>query len=187
MRILHRLSIVALAVASSALLTAQELILPLKPDSVRFAVLGDTGTGGSDQFQVGQQLARLREKFRFDFALLLGDNMYGAERPQDYARKFAQPFKALLDAKVEFHATLGNHDDQNQRFYKPFNLGGNRYRTLKKGNVRFFVLDSNYLEPDQVRWLEKELQASGSDGRSRIFIIRCTPPQRADLFSSHSS
>jgi hypothetical protein len=132
-------------------------------------VIGDTGTGDSAEFEVAAQAARYRTKFPFTFALLLGDNLYGAERPQDYARKFELPFKALLDQKVEFHAALGNHDDPNQKFYKLFNLGGERYRTFKKGNVRFFVLDSNYMDPAQLQWFEKELKASGSDWKIPYF------------------
>ena len=136
-------------ISASITLSARQLDLPLKPNSVRFAVLGDTGTGDSGQNQVADQLLRFRQRFAFNFALMLGDNLYGSERPQDYARKFEQPYKTLIDAKVEFHATLGNHDDPNQRFYKPFNLGGERYRTFKRENVRFFVLDSNYMDPEQ--------------------------------------
>ena len=100
---------------------------------------------------------------------MLGDNMYGAERPQDFLNKFEKPYKPLLDKKVEFNAALGNHDDPNQIFYKPFNYGGKRYRTFKKGSVRFFALDSNYLDPEQLQWLEKELQSSGSDWKIAYF------------------
>jgi predicted phosphodiesterase len=164
-----RTFLAVLGVCVSVVLSAQQPVLPLKADSVRFAVLGDTGTGDSSQRAVAQQLVRARERFPFAFALMLGDNLYGSERPQDYGRKFEVPYKALIDAKVEFHAALGNHDDPNQRFYKLFNLGGERYRTFRKANVRFFVLDSNYLDPTQVKWLEKELQASGSDWKIPYF------------------
>lgn len=45
---------------------------------------------------------------------------------------------------MKFYASLGNHDDPNEeRLYKPFNVGGERYSTLQKGDVSFFVLDSN--------------------------------------------
>jgi predicted phosphodiesterase len=158
-----------LAVCWSVPLAAQALTLPLKPGSVRFAAIGDTGTGDQMEYAVGQQLALYRKKFPFTFVIMLGDNIYGSERPQDFDKKFTKPYKALLDAKVEFNATLGNHDDPNQRFYKPFNMGGQRYHTFKKGNVRFFVIDTNYLDPDQLKWLERELQASGSDWKIPYF------------------
>ena len=148
---------------------AQDLALPVKADSVRFLVMGDTGTGDAEQYDVAKQIVAYRARFPFTFALMLGDNLYGSERPQDFARKFEQPYKALIDDKVEFYAALGNHDDQNQKFYKPFNLGGQRYHTFKKGNARFFVLDSNYMDPQQIQWLEKELQASGSDWKIPFF------------------
>src|SRR3954471_7502483 len=128
--------VLALAVAVTA--AAQELRLPLKPNPVRFLVIGDSGTGDSEEYETSAQIVKWRQQFPFTFAIMLGDNMYGSERPQDFAKKFELPYKALLDDHVEFHASLGNHDDPNQMFYKPFNMGGKRYHTFKKGDVRFF-------------------------------------------------
>ena len=159
---------VALALCTVAVL-AQNLQLPLKANSVRFLVIGDSGTGDARQYETAAQIVKYRAKFPFTFAIMLGDNLYGSERPQDFANKFEKPYKALLDDKVEFNAALGNHDDPNQIFYKPFNYGGKRYHTFKKGDVRFFALDSNYLDPEQLKWLEKELQSSGSDWKIAYF------------------
>jgi len=153
----------------SVVSTAQELALPQRPDSVRFAVFGDSGTGDTAQYEVASQMVKYHQAFPFTFSLMLGDNMYGSERPQDFEKKFERPYKTLLDAKVDFYAVLGNHDDPNQRFYKPFNMNGRRYYSFKKGQVRFFALDSNYMEPEQIAWLEKELQASGSDWKIPYF------------------
>ena len=159
----------ALATLGAATLPAQQVTLPLKNGSVRFLVLGDAGTGDREQFEVANQMARYAQRFPFTFAIMLGDNLYGNERPQDFDKKFMRPYKALLDGGVEFNAALGNHDDPNQRYFKPFHLDGQRYRTFKKGNVRFFVIDSNYLDPEQLKWLEKELSQSGSDWKIPYF------------------
>ena len=148
---------------------AQDMRLPVMPNSVRFLVLGDAGTGDRQQHEVAAQIMRYYAEFPFTFAIMLGDNIYGKERPQDFTKKFEAPYKRLLDAGVKFHAALGNHDDPNQRYYKPFNLDGKRYRTFKEGNVRFFILDSNYLDPEQVKWLEKELEASDSEWKIAYF------------------
>src|SRR5688572_3660826 len=158
-----------LAACAPACLAAQDMKLPVLPNSVRFLVIGDAGTGDRRQNEVAAQIVRYYAEFPFTFAIMLGDNIYGKERPQDFARKFEGPYRKLLDAGVKFHAALGNHDDQNQRYYKPFNLDGQRYRTFKEGHVRFFILDSNYLDPEQVRWLEKELEASDSEWKIAYF------------------
>jgi len=105
-------------------------------------------------------MAHYHELFPFDFVLMLGDNIYGSQLPADYTKKFEEPYKPLLDAGVKFYASLGNHDDPNQRFYKPFNMGGQRYYDFKKGDVRFFALDSNYMDPAQLTWLDTQLKRS---------------------------
>jgi predicted phosphodiesterase len=162
-------TIAAVAGCWLAVPAAQELTLPLKPDSVRFGVIGDNGTGEPPEYEVGKQLVAYREKFPFTFVIMMGDNLYGSERPQDFVTKFEAPYKILLDAKVAFYATLGNHDDPNQRFYTPFNMAGKRYYSFKKGNVRFFALDSNYMDPAQLAWLDQELKNSGSDWKIAYF------------------
>src|SRR5687768_9906101 len=60
---------------------AQRSTLPLDADSVKFAVIGDTGTGERAQYDVGQRLANARARFPFEFVIMLGDNLYGSEAP----------------------------------------------------------------------------------------------------------
>ena len=137
--------------------------LPNKDGSVRFAVIGDTGTGSKQQYQVGDIMVRSREQFPFDFVLLLGDNMYGGETPADFENKFSFVYKALLDAKVKFYAALGNHDQSLQSNYVNFNMNGKEYYRFKKGNVAFYSLNSNYMDAKQIKWLETELAADTSE------------------------
>jgi 3',5'-cyclic AMP phosphodiesterase CpdA len=133
--------------------------LPLKQDSVRFGVIGDMGTGDKAQYEIAAQMEASRAKTKFDFVLTLGDNIYGAK---DMKKKFEDPYKPLLDAGTKFYASLGNHDDPNERFYKPFNMGEKRYYSFKKGNAEFFALDSNYMDPEQLAWLDKALHDSSA-------------------------
>ena len=143
--------------------------LPVKPGSVRFAIIGDSGTGERPQFEVAQQMVTFRKDFPFDFVLMMGDNIYGSKTPEDFKRKFEDPYQTLRSAGVKFYACLGNHDHTAERLYKPFNMGGQRYYTFKNGNVQFFALDSNYMDPPQVEWLDRELSGSGATWKICFF------------------
>jgi predicted phosphodiesterase len=155
--------------------------LPKRKDSVKFLVVGDTGTGDSRQRQVAEQIVEARQSFPFDFAIMLGDNLYGSEGPSAYVKKFEAPYKPLLDAGVKFYATLGNHDEPAQRFYEPFNMGGKRYYSFSKGgttvlgigetDVEFFVLDSTYVTPAQIDWLEGALEGSKAKWKIAYFHL----------------
>ena len=147
------------------------LTLPNKPDSLKFAVFGDFGTGSREQYQMADMMARVHDVFPFELVALCGDNLYGSERPQNFKKKFEIPYKALLDAGVKFYASLGNHDAPEQRYYKQFNMDGKLYYSFKapKENVRFFALDSTYLDTEQTAWVEKELQNSREDWKIAYF------------------
>jgi hypothetical protein len=134
--------------------------LPNKPDTLHFAVIGDNGTGDSRQYEIGEQMLASYNRFKFPFVVMMGDNIYGSDRPQDFVKKFESPYKGLLDKDVKFYASLGNHDSREQRYYKLFNMDGKLYYTFKapKEDVRFFALESTYMDPDQLKWLEDELK-----------------------------
>src|SRR5438552_1373097 len=91
--------------------TAQEFALPSAPNSVKFAAIGDAGTGDSPQLQIANQMRQLHAKFPFDRVIMLGDNIYGGQSARDLIEKFSDPYKALLGMGVKFYASLGNHDD----------------------------------------------------------------------------
>ena len=138
-------------------------------DTLRFAAIGDNGTGDGAQYAVADQMAKSYTTFPFEFVIMLGDNMYGSQKPQDFVDKFERPYKGLLDAGVRFYASLGNHDDQSNRFYKPFNMGGERYYTYVKKNVRFFVLDTDLVDPKQLAWIETALKDSTDEWKICYF------------------
>jgi len=144
------------AIASLATLTAGAL---LKPASVvsfaggdsktRFAVLGDFGTGGSDEFGVASQMLETHHRSELDLILTVGDNIYPNGSGRHFAKRFEEPFAGLLKERVKFYAVLGNHDVEEGR-------------KISRGNgvIDFFMLDSTDCESGQVNWLENSLRDS---------------------------
>jgi diadenosine tetraphosphatase ApaH/serine/threonine PP2A family protein phosphatase len=156
-----RATLQAQAAATQA--AAPVVELPNREGSLKFAVLGDFGTGKRPQYELGAQMALVHKRFPFELVITVGDNLYGSQRPRDYQTKFEEPYKAVLAAGVKFYASLGNHDErEGQRYYKLFNMDGRLYYSFKapKQDVRFFALDSTYADPPQSAWLEKELDGA---------------------------
>jgi predicted phosphodiesterase len=167
------------AALPSALPASEELKLPRKPGSVRFAVIGDSGRGHRPQYEISAQMQAFRKEFEYDFVIMAGDNIYEGTTPEDYRKKFELPYKPLLDAGVKFYAVLGNHDEPNQHHYALFNMGGQRYYTFKpeRGalgavagpSVRFFMIDTETLDVTQMLWLRRELGSSTSEWKIPVF------------------
>jgi hypothetical protein len=160
--------------------SSQELRLPVKGGSIRFAIIGDTGTASTAQYDIGRQMAAFRTKFPFDFVIMVGDNLYGGSASaNDFKTKFEGPYAELLGSKVKFYAALGNHDNPTERNYKDWNMDGQRYYTWRASpgglakigspGVRFFALDSNYLDKPQLDWVEAELKKSTSEWKIAFF------------------
>jgi 3',5'-cyclic AMP phosphodiesterase CpdA len=150
-------------------LVAQGIQQPTSTDSLKFAVIGDNGTGDTAEFDIAARMAIAHQAFPFELVLMLGDNMYGRQQPQDFIDKFERPYAPLLKAGVLFYATLGNHDNPSNRFYKAFNMGGERYYTFARKNVRFIVADTNLMDRAQLAWIEKTLQDTAEDWKIAYF------------------
>jgi len=159
----------ATVAAKSAANAPLKLTLPMKDGSVKFAVIGDTGSGSEKQRDVGEMMVKYHALFPFEFVLMMGDNMYGGEAPQDFEKKFAEPYHALLNDKVKFYATLGNHDQALEVNYTNFNMNGKEYYKFKKGNIAFYSLNSNYMDKKQVQWLEDELGRETAEWKVMFF------------------
>jgi hypothetical protein len=146
-------------------------------DPVRFAVIGDYGTGDAPETDV----ARLVRTWRPQFIATTGDNNYpagAAETIDDRIGKawseFIAPYRGSFGpgaAANAFFPVLGNHDWETPGalpYLDYFGLPGNeRYYDVAKGVVHLFAVDSDPREPDgvdagsaQARWLCDRLRAS---------------------------
>lgn len=151
----------------------------LKPVSLKFAIIGDSGQWSTAQRETAARLAEERGQFPFDFVLMLGDNNYGDGSPESYRVRFEEPYKPLLDAGVKFYAALGNHDVSGQWNYPLFNMNGHRYYTFQRragvlppvagDHARFFAVDTVNLDDEQLSWLDREL--SGSRAEWKIVFL----------------
>jgi 3',5'-cyclic AMP phosphodiesterase CpdA len=164
----------ALALVAGVLLSASALAqvappLPNRPGSVKFAAIGDNGTGDRAQNEVAQQMIKARAAFPFDLVIMLGDNMYGGQSPADFVKKFEQPYAALLTAGVKFQASLGNHDRPQNVNYKHYNMNGQRYYSYVHGNVRFFALDTTRMDAKQLAWIDASLRDAGEEWKICYF------------------
>lgn len=145
--------------------------LPNKPNTLRFGIIGDNGDGDRGQYEIGEQMFSWYTRGEYPLVVMLGDNIYGSDRPQDFVKKFEAPYKALLDKGVKFYASLGNHDSREQRYYKLYNMDGRLYYTFKapKEDVRFFALESTYMDQDQLKWIEDELKKANEKWKIVFF------------------
>jgi hypothetical protein len=146
---------------------------------VRFAVIGDYGTGTDDE----ESVADLVASWNVDFVITLGDNNYyaGAAATIDdhigqYYWRFIgnyQGFYGPGSVENRFWPCPGNHDwgaPDLVPYRDYFTLPGNeRYYDVDKGLVHLWSLDSDTHEPDGVssdsvqgQWLEAGLAASQS-------------------------
>jgi hypothetical protein len=70
------LTVVTLVLSASG---AADFAFPLQANSVRFAAIGDMGTGTQPQIDVAKQMVKSRAAFPFEFVIALGDNTYFTE------------------------------------------------------------------------------------------------------------
>ena len=161
------------AIASLATLATGTLFKPPRvfgfgpgDSKTRLAVVGDFGTGESDEFAVAAQMLEAHRKASLDLVLAVGDNIYPNGSARYFVKHFEQPFEGLLKEHVKFYAVLGNHDVEegrkDQLNYSLFNMDGSNYYLISRGNglVDFFMLDSTAFDVGQTTWLENALRGS---------------------------
>jgi predicted MPP superfamily phosphohydrolase len=169
------------ALLSLATITAGTLITPTilgaqpAKTKIRFPVLGDWGTGDSDEYGIARQMYSWHQREPFDFVIAAGDNIYPNGSGRYFSKHFEQPFAGLLRDRVKFHAVLGNHDVEDGRMdqlrYPLFNMGGRNYYTLNHGDglLEVFMLDSTDFDRVQLGWVEQRLK--GSTARWKVVVL----------------
>jgi 3',5'-cyclic AMP phosphodiesterase CpdA len=119
---------------------------------VRFAAIGDNGSGGRQAMAVAKRLAETYRELPFGLVALLGDISYYGNFEERYDEVFAKPLAPLIDAGVGFELAIGNHDndlrhsdDGLKEIDAELRLLGTpgRYYTTTHGPVDFFFLDSS--------------------------------------------
>jgi hypothetical protein len=98
---------------------------------------------------------------------MLGDNMYGGDSAKDFQNKFEKPYQALLSAGS---SSMRRSEIMTCRTVKsptsPSTWVDNVITLQAKDGIRFFALDSNYMDKKQLDWLKSELKSSAASGKS---------------------
>ncbi len=149
------------------------------PQIVRFAVIGDYGSGKQPEADV----AALVKSWNPDLIITTGDNNYPDGTSETIDHNIGQFFHEFIAPYVgsygeggqenRFFPSLGNHDWYStgvQPYLDYFTLPGNeRYYDFNWGPVHFYALDSDSREPDgvgrtsqQAVWLQNQLAVSTS-------------------------
>ena len=165
--------------------TPTETVSPPNPtdipiaQSMRFAVIGDYGSGSQDE----RDVADMVKSWNPDLIITTGDNNYpdgGAstidENIGQFYHEYISPYQGNYGAgnqENRFFPSLGNHDwhaPDAQPYLDYFTLPGNeRYYDFVWGPVHFYAINSDSREPDgvgrssqQADWLQNQLAASRS-------------------------
>jgi 3',5'-cyclic AMP phosphodiesterase CpdA len=163
------------AISAGALIKPSSIFCSPVKDKVRFAVIGDWGTGDHDGVGTARQMFAAHQRTSFDFIIAAGDNIYPNGSGRYFGKHFEQPFAGLLKDQIKFYAVLGNHDvdegRQDQCQYPLFNMGGQNYYKFARSNgmVEFFMLDSTDFDRTQMTWLENSLRESRAKWKIAVF------------------
>ena len=135
---------------------------------VRFAVIGDSGSGCPPQFRV----ARVVRALHPDLLIHTGDVVYNRADPRRITARYFIPYADLID-HIPFYPTWGNHDLKpgggkhlRDALYLPTNDvdGSERFYDFQHGCVHFFAYDSAsspfHAGSPQHAWLVRRLAAS---------------------------
>jgi hypothetical protein len=130
------------ATGAGVLATGRFRAAPARAADFTFAVVGDFGSGTSNEVAVASMI----ESWHPDFVLTVGDNAYPQGSAELLDRDIFGPYAAVMRESAWFPA-LGNHDVK-VNGGKPelaafHSLGNERWYRFTWGNAAVVVLDSN--------------------------------------------
>lgn len=146
------------------------------PDTYRFAVIGDFGSGTINEARV----AALVAGWGPDFVITTGDNNYSSGGVKSFDRNVGRYYSAFIgdyqgdygpgSETNRFWPSLGNHDWRtiscgkngcNGAYLEFFTLPGNElYYMVDYGIVSLFAADSKRMTAEQQAWLTEMLAES---------------------------
>ena len=162
---------------------------------MKIICIGDMGHGGKDQMKVSKLIESLMNKYRVEFVVGLGDNIYpsGCKGVTDaqFKKKFENPYMNLTN-KIPWYMILGNHDygysytqgdidnSQSQLDYHDHSIKNgmkwrmpSNYYTYGKRDIEFFALDTNFdrLSPKDIDEQQKIMKQKIKDSGKKWKIV----------------
>lgn len=146
-----------------------------------FLVIGDWGTGSTDQRRMAVEIAKVAKAIRAQFVISTGDNFYPRGVTSVDDARWVTCFEDVYDSPalvIPWYITLGNHDHEgNIGAQVDYTNLSSRWRLPAKyykhtelladgSKVDFFHLDTTsikeHCDSQQLVWLEHELAGSGA-------------------------
>lgn len=157
----------------------------------RYILMGDTGSGAPEQFQVGAAIAKYcQAKGDCQAVFILGDVFYenGVKSVDDpyFTTRFLQPYK---DVNLPFYIAYGNHDYlgceecyiEYGKTSKKWHMPDEYYVQEFDQLVNFFVTDTEKFNKEQQQWLQENLAQSQTPWN----IVVGHRPLQSDEISKH--
>lgn len=150
---------------------------PVAPqDNFRFVVLADRAN--SPNQKAFEMVLRDIERMSPDFVVTVGDLIQGYKDSAGTVKDWDStlPYLKLLSCPV--YLTPGNHDITTPEVRNIFikKTGRNPYYSFDHQNSHFIILDNTLvktaeqMDPDQMKWLEKDLKALKSKAGIYVFM-----------------
>jgi predicted phosphodiesterase len=194
-------SLLVLVLLAVVLVPAAWAAKPAAPrDNFRFAVLGDrTNMANQKAFEM---VLRDIERLKPDFVVTVGDLIQGYKDSAGTAGDWDSILPCLKILSCPIYLTPGNHDITTPNVRNLFTLktGRKPYYSFDFQNSHFIILDNTQspyadrMDPDQIKWLEKDLKALKNKSGTYVFMHRPfwpfgvgagRPDKLHDLFKKH--